>query len=104
MDIQLHEIQHPALQAALERFEGGMGEPFDPSNPADYSTFLAMLEEAVHDRISRKWVVMLREATAKAEAETREALEAEQRERDARLAASVNAGAARIRALGEVRP
>src|SRR5687768_16555686 len=63
MKTQLQEIQYPALQAALERFEGGMGEPFDPSESWHYSTFLTILEDEVRRELTRRIVDAFREAT-----------------------------------------
>ena len=61
----------PAWKAALERFEGGYGSAFDPTDPQDIACFLPLLEEAVHDRITRELVKSFREATARIQAETR---------------------------------
>jgi len=68
----------PAWQAALERFEGGYGAPFDPEEPGDIALLVQLLEEVVHNRITRELVASFRAATARIEEQTR-ALEQQRR-------------------------
>lgn len=60
-----------AWEAALERFRGGYGCEFDPTDATDRFCFMQLLEEAVHDRITRDLVASFRRATEKMKAATR---------------------------------
>jgi hypothetical protein len=63
--------EHPAWQAALERFEGGYGAPFDPDEPGDIALLLQLLEEEVHRRITASLVEAFNRATARIREQTR---------------------------------
>jgi hypothetical protein len=55
----------PAWQAALVRFRDGYGDEFDPTDRGDIWCLVQLLEEEVHDRITRDLVKSFREATAR---------------------------------------
>ena len=54
--------------AVLERYRDAYGGEPDFEDRTDRYLVLTLMEEAVHDRISRKMVTMLREATARIKA------------------------------------
>lgn len=94
-----NESLPPAWLAALERFKGGFGAEFDPTDRSDIWCLMPLLEEAVHDRMMREVVKAFREATIKAKEEL-EVLRREQRRRDEKLVESINGATARIREQG----
>jgi hypothetical protein len=55
----------PAWQAALERFEGGYGAPFDPEEPGDIVRLVQLLEEEIHRQITSELVESFNRATAR---------------------------------------
>jgi hypothetical protein len=61
----------PAWEAALERFRGGYGCEFDPTDPTDIRCLVQLLEDEVHHRITRELVASFRAATARIEEQTR---------------------------------
>jgi len=73
-----HNEHPPAWKAALDRFEGGYGAPFDPEEPGDIWLLVQLLEEEVHRKITSELVESFDRATAKLKEQLR-ALELEQK-------------------------
>jgi hypothetical protein len=61
----------PAWKAALERFEGGYGSAFDPTDPTDISLLVQLLEEEIHRKITSELVESFNRATARIEEQKR---------------------------------
>lgn len=68
MTLNQGDTMNPAWMAALDRFQGGYGEPFDPSHAADVMPFLQILEEEVRSRIEAEIAGEIRTATARVRA------------------------------------